>query len=373
MVSRHAPRPLVARPAPGALGLLPLLFGVALLTLAPAVPAQSVRVTVVPVVTVGGVGAAAGFEFEGSLEPQQQSVIAAQVPGVLRQLAVKAGDRVKAGQLLARIDERELTAGLAAGDAGVAQAQAALALARQNAQRTRELRAQGFVSAAALDTAQAQLNAAEAALAAAQAGRQQAAVARGFTTITAPFDGVVRATHAEAGELATPGRPLLTLYAPGRLRASVMLPLSRAEAARAAREVQVLLPDGRVLAPQRRTELPGADATSQTVEWRLDLAATADPLLPGLPVRVRFAGAPSAPGAAPSQLTVPAAAVLRRGELTAVYAAADGRFVLKAVRTGTPAGGQVPVLAGLKAGELVAADAVKAGLAGAVPAPAAAN
>jgi hypothetical protein len=183
----------------------------------------------------------------------------------------------------------------------------------------------------------------------------------------------VRATHAEAGELAVPGRPLLTLYAPGRLRASVMLPLSRAEAARSAREVQVLLPDGRALVPLRRTELPGADATSQTVEWRLDLAATADPLLPGLPVRVRFAGAPAAPGAAPAPLTVPAAAVLRRGELTAVYAAAEGRFVLKAVRTGTPVGGQVPVLAGLKAGERVAADAVKAGLAGAVPAPAAAN
>ena len=346
--------------------------GLAVLMLAamPQPGAAQARAVPVPVVAVGGAGAAAGFEFEGTLEPQQQSVIAAQVSGVLRQLAVKAGDRVKAGQLLARIDERELAAGLAAGDAGVAQAQAALAQARQNAQRTRELRAQGFVSAAALDTAQAQLDAAEAALAAAQAGRQQAAVARGFTSITAPFDGVVRATHAEAGELAAPGRPLLTLYAPQRLRASVMLPLSRAEAARAAREVQVLLPDGRALVPQRRTELPAADATSQTVEWRLDLAATADALPPGLPVRVRFAGAPAA---APAPLSVPAAAVLRRGELTAVYAAAEGRFVLKAVRTGAPVAGQVPVLAGLKAGERVAADAVKAGLAGAVPAPAAAN
>lgn len=320
----------------------------------------------VPLLTVGGAASAAGFEFEGTLEPQQQSVLAAQVPGTLRQLAVKAGDRVKAGQLLARIDERELAAGLAAGDAGVAQAQAALAQARQAAQRTRELRSQGFVSAAALDTAQAQLDAAEAALAAAQAGRQQAALARGHTRVTAPFDGIVRATHAEAGELATPGKPLLTVYAPGRLRARVMLPLSRADAARAAREVQVLLPDGRVLATQRRTELPGADATSQTVEWRLDLAA-AEGLMPGQPVRVRFAGALAA-AAAPAPLSLPAAAVLRRGELTAVYAAADGRFVLKAVRTGTPVGGQVPVLAGLKAGERVAADAVRAGLAHAVPA-----
>jgi RND family efflux transporter MFP subunit len=326
----------------------------------------------VPTLTVGSGAAAAGFEFEGTLEPQQQSVLAAQVPGVLRLLAVKAGDRVKAGQLLARIDERELAAGVAAGDAGVAQAQATLAQARQNAQRTRELRAQGFVAAAALDTVQAQLDAAEAAVAAAQAGRQQAALARGHSSITAPFDGIVRATHAEAGELAAPGKPLLTLYAPGRLRASVMLPLSRAADARGAREVQVLLADGRVLVPQRRTELPGADAMSQTVEWRLDLAppaataTVAEALMPGQPVRVRFVGAAAA--ASGAQLSIPAAALLRRGELTAVYAVAEGRFVLKAVRTGAQVAGQVPVLAGLKAGERIAADAVKAGLAGARPA-----
>jgi RND family efflux transporter MFP subunit len=369
MVSATSLRTTPFRPLLAAAAALLLVGGPALALAQPAA-----KPLPVPTVGVGAAASAAGFEFEGTLEPQQQSVIAAQVPGTLRQLAVKAGDRVKAGQLLARIDERELAAGLAAGEAGVAQTQAALVQARQNAQRQRELRAQGFVSAAALDTAQAQLDAAQAALAAALAGRQQAAVARGFTAITAPFDGVVRATHAEAGELAVPGKPLLTLYAPGRLRASVMLPLSRAEAARAAREVQVLLSDGRALAAARRVELPGADATSQTVEWRLDIApgSPADTLLPGQPVRVRFAGVPatSAASAAPAPLSVPAAAVLRRGELTAVYAAAEGRFVLKAVRTGTPLGGQVPVLAGLKAGERVAADAVKAGLAGAVPAAA---
>jgi hypothetical protein len=62
------------------------------------------------------------------------------------------------------------------------------------------------------------------------------------------------------------------------------------------------------------------------------------------------------------------AAVLQRGELTAVYAAQGGHFVLKAVRLGVPQGSSVPVLAGLKAGEHIAADPVRAGLSGAVPA-----
>ncbi|MDO8420257.1 MAG: efflux RND transporter periplasmic adaptor subunit, partial [Rubrivivax sp.] len=150
-------------------------------------------------------------------------------------------------------------------------------------------------------------------------------------------------------------------------------PASRSAAARAATAVQVQLPggaDGRWATPAARTELPGTDPVSQTIEWRLDLtAADSSGLQPGQNVRVRFTGAPVAAGAAtPSRLTVPAAAVLRRGELTAVYAVQDNGFVLKAVRLGAAQAAGVEVLAGLKPGERIALDPVRAGLAGAAPA-----
>lgn len=334
----------------------------ALLVAAPAAPS-------VATVQVGASAVASSFEIEGTLQAQQQVTVSAQAAGRVLSLAVKAGDRVKAGQVLARIDDRELQAGVAGGDAGVAQAQAALQQAEQNAKRTGELRAQGFVSGAAVDSVTAQMKAAQAALQQAQAGRSQASLARGFATVTAPFDGVVLATQVEAGELALPGRPLLTVYAPGRLRAVVQLPASRSAAARAATQVEVTLPGGQRVTPLQRTELPGTDAVSQTNEWRLDLPAAAagsDVARPGQPVQVRFAG--GVPVAAPAGLSIPLAAVLRRGELTAVYAAQSDRFVLKAVRLGAPQGDTVPVLAGLKAGERIAADPVRAGLAGAVPA-----
>ena len=93
-------------------------------------------------------------------------------------------------------------------------------------------------------------------------------------------------------------------------------------------------------------------------------------------MRVIFSGQTGArPGqpAAAAPLVLPQAAVLRRGELTAVYTvdpASPQRFVLRAVRTGSDRGtAGVEVLAGLKAGERYALDAVRAGLAGAVPAP----
>ena len=352
MVSRHTLIPLAA------------------LALALSAPLVWANPPAVPTIVVGGGSATSSLAIEGTLQALQQSTVASQVGGNVLQLAVKAGDRVKAGALLARIDERELQAGLAGGDASVAQAAAALAQAQQNTTRTRDLRTQGFVSQASLDVAETQLQAAQAALRQAQAGRSQAALARSFAAVTAPFDAVVLATHVETGDLAAPGRPLVTLYAPGKLRAVVQMPLSRSALARASTAVEIVLPGGSRVAPISRTELPGTDAVSQTVEWRLNLPAEASAsLAPGQPVQVHFSGAASpAANAANARLVVPAAAVLRRGELTAVYAEQDKHFVLKAVRLGARQGDTLEVLAGVKAGERIAADALRAGLAGAVPA-----
>lgn len=343
----------------------PTLRTLALTALATLAGHALAQPTPVPTLVVGGAVVGNAFELDGALQALQQSTVAAQVAGNVMALAVKAGDRVRAGQLIARIDERDVQAAFARADAGVAQAEAELRNARVNAERTRDLRTQGFVSQAALDTADTQLKAAQAGMRQAEAGRAQAALARGFANATAPFEAVVLATHVEPGDLAALGRALATVYVPGRLRAVAQLPASRSALARAATKVEVQLPDGRWIEPSRRTELPGADAVSQTVEWRFDLPAVAGlPLVPGAAVRVRFTGAPAA-AAGGQRLAVPSAAVLRRGELTAVYAAQGTGWLLKPVRLGAAQGDQVEVLAGLKAGERIALDPVRAGLLGA--------
>ena len=319
--------------------------------------------------------------LDGVLQPMKQATLAAQVGGNVLVLAVKPGDMVRAGQLVARVDGREAQAQLQSGQAGVSQAEALLRNARLQAERNQTLLRQGFLSQAAVDQSDTQLKAAQAGLQQAQASRQQAALASGFTAITAPFDGVVLATHVEAGDLASAGRAIATLYAPGAMRAVVQVPASLADSARQAAAVSVLLPDGRRITPASRQLLPMADAVSQTVEWRLALppADAGARSMPGQAVQVQWQAAPAAaqsgasgsspapPAGAP---VLPMAAVLQRGELTAVYVASQQRFVLRAVRTGAlRSGGGIEVLAGLKPGERVAADAVAAGLAGATPAP----
>lgn len=335
-------------------------------------PAPATAGPQVPVIVVGAQAVAGSAEFDGSLQAVRQSVLSAQASGRIATLSVKAGDRVKAGQVLAVIDDRATQAGVAQAQAGVAQAQASLANAKAAYERTRELRTQGFIAQAALDSALAQFRAAEAGAAAARAGQTQASVAQGFTRLTAPWDGWVLATHAEAGALAMPGAPILTVYAPQPIRAVVHVPASLQPLALAAQKIEVQLPGtDRWVVPAAKTTVPAADPVSQTVEWRLNLSdADGADQVPGRQVKVRFTG--SAAQAVPQRLVVPATALLRRGELTGVYVVtAKGEsghgFALRAVRTGATQGDGVEVLAGLKAGNQVALDPVRAGLSGAQP------
>ncbi len=311
-----------------------------------------------------------GFEMDGVIQPVKQSTISAQAAGRIVTLAVKAGDKVRVGQVLATIDDREAQTGVQRSQAQVAQAQAELRNAQANFDRTRDLQTKGFVSSAALDNADSQLKGAQAGRDQAGAGARQSALAQGFTRVVAPYDGWVLQTQAEAGDLAVPGKPLLTLYAPLPIRAVVQVPVSRSALARTAGAVEILIQNAgaatQSVRPVSSSSVPNADPVSQTIEWRFELPAeAAKSLLPGQQVKVRFAGQQA------NRMVVPAAALLRRGELTAVYVVAGKGFSLRAVRLGAEhdAAG-VEVLAGLTAGDRVALDPVQAGLAGAQPAAA---
>lgn len=323
--------------------------------------APSVSVVAAQVRAVGQ-----GFELDGVVQPVKQSTVAAQTQGRVARLWVQAGDAVKAGQVVATVDDRESQAGLDRTQAGIQQAEAHLRNTEAQWKRTRDLKAQGFVAQAALDGAEAAYSAAQAAAREARAAHAQSTLTQAHTRITAPYAGFVLATHAESGDLATPGKPLLTLYAPAPLRVVVHVPASRSAVATQAQQITIYGPGGNPVHPSTTTRVPAADPVSQTVEWRLDLPATSTGWVPGQQVKVRWQSGTE------QRLVVPSNALLRRGELTAVYVSLEGaqgsRFTLRAIRTGTDHGAAgVEVLAGLQAGEWVALDPVRAGLAQARP------
>lgn len=294
---------------------------------------------------------------EGVIEAERQSVLAAQVAGRVVVLSVKAGDAVTAGAPLVQIDARAAVQAEQASQSQVREAKANLANAKARFERSRELFAQKFVSQAALDQAQADYLAAEAQTAAALANAGQSATSRSFTTIVAPYDGLVASTDAEVGDMATIGKPLVTIFDPRALRVSATVPQAVLAKADLAAPIRIDVPASkREVVATKVTVVPVADTRTHTTRVRLDLPPSPS-LLPG-----QFARALLVTGRARA-LTVPASAILRRSEVTAVYVLdANGQAQLRQVRVGETADGQVEVLAGLRAGERVALDPVRAGV-----------
>jgi RND family efflux transporter MFP subunit len=302
------------------------------------------------------------YSAEAVIEAVRQSTVAAQIAGRIVDIRFDVGDYVKKGEVIVRIDERAATQAVAASEAQVREAEAAARNARLNYERSRQLFAQKFISQAALDKAEADYKQAQARLAAVLAGAGAAATERSFATIVAPYSGVVSARHVELGEMAVPGKPLMTGFDPASLRAVANVPQSQVPAIQASGRARVEIPSlGRWIEARAITVVPAADPRTHTTRVRLDLPEDLRGVYPGVFARAHFTVGRA------ERLLVPREAVFRRSELTAVYVLDDKGYPrLRQVRLGT-AGDEraVEVLAGLRPGERVALEPVKAGMAGA--------
>ncbi len=286
-----------------------------------------------------------GFPVEASVEAVHQATVAAQIAGRVIEVRVDAGQRVKQGELLMRLDARE-----AAGSD--ASARASLEQARVAYERTKNLHAQKFVSQAALDQAAAAWQAAQGAAASSGAGLSHG-------NVTAPIAGLVAQRHVELGEMAAPGKPLATVFDPKGMRVIASLPQYKLAELRKAGRARVEFPEtGKWVDALRVEILPTVDARSRTATARLYLPDDIEGVVPGTYARAHFTVGKA------QKLTLPPAAVLRRGEVTAVYVLDDkGGARLRQVRLGEAvAGGELEVLAGITPGERVSLTPVKTGI-----------
>ena len=336
------------------------------------VTAASAQAVGLPVVSVEYREVAHTYTAEGLVEATRQSTVSAQIGGRVKEVNFDVGDKVNQGQVILRIDEREAAQAQAESSAQVMQAQANVQNARATYERSKQLFGQKFISQAALDKAQVDYKVALAQAAASEAGAGQASIARGYTAVIAPFSGVVSARLVEVGEMVMPGKPLMTGFDPSGLRVVVSVPQDKVGDISAKSQAMVevahqgtLASDGATLVSSNRwikassiQVQPVADARTHSTQVRVYLPANEKGLYPGMYVRVHFVVGKN------TRLVIPASAILHRSEVVAVYVVNDqGEMRLRQIRIGdTNENGLVEVLSGLKDGEKVASDPIKAGM-----------
>lgn len=304
---------------------------------------------------------AASSAFDGAVEAVRQTVIAAQVSGAVVQLDAKVGDRIKTGQVLLRIDARTADQTATASQAQVQAARASLDVASKELARQQQLFQSNFISQAALDRAESEFKATQAQVNAqvAQAGAAQTLT--GLHVVRAPYDGVIAEVPVALGDMALPGRPLLTVYDPSALRITAAVPQTVATQIVSGQVLRAELP-GLPTArqwptPARVQVLPTVDASTHTVQVRADLPSGLEGVAPGMFARLWLplpatAGSPAAAG-----LSIPRQAIVRRAEMIGLYVLdPNGRPVLRQVRVGRSDGNRVEILSGLMPGERVVTD-----------------
>jgi len=272
-------------------------------------------------------------EVVGTVRAKLRSVIEAKVSGRIEQLLVAPGQQVKAGEQLVVIDAREV-------QARFDQAAALRQQAEADLKRLSSLYAQKIVSQAEFDNAQARARVAV-------AGVAEAETMLGYTKVIAPFAGVITRKHADVGDLATPGKPLLELEDSTALRLEADVPEAVVGKLNLGDNLPVRISAlEQELAGKVSEIAPAADPSSRTFLVKLDLPGNHN-------LRAGQFGRVAMPIGETTTLRVPTSAVVQRGQMEIVFVVSDGKALLRLVKTGKRIGSEVELVSGIDAGEKV--------------------
>jgi RND family efflux transporter MFP subunit len=286
----------------------------------------------------------ATFEASGVAEPMQRAALATKLMSRVTSVTVQEGDRVTAGQVLVQLDARELEARGERVAAGLASALASWRDAQQHAVRMRALFADSAAPKAQLDQAEAALARAEAGVREARAAGAELEAIGDYATLRAPFAGVVTQRLIEPGALASPGQPLLVVEEQSRLRIAATAAPDAVRGIRPGQQLRATL-SGRLVPAVVEGLVPAPGGHLVTVNAivpnRDGLVFSGSAATLSLPMGVR------------TGRLVPAAALVREGDLTGIRVRRSGGWELRWVRLGTADTAWVEVLTGVGAGDTV--------------------
>ncbi len=296
-------------------------------------PSESLPPVAVRTVAVENRARPSSEEVVGTVRAKLRAAIEPKVSARIETLLVAPGQMVKAGDLIAQLDAREIQAKLD-------QALALREQATRDLARSRELLDKKITTQADFDAVQARARVAEGAA-------REMETMLGYTKVVAPFNGIVTRKLADVGDLATPGKPIIDMEDPRALRFEADVPEALIGHIEIGAKLLVQVAEGAPPIEGTVAEVaPVADAASRTFLVKLDL-----PLAKGL--RSGQFGRVIVTTGERNAVWVPASAVVTRGQMEIVFVAANGTAQLRLVRTGKRNANDIQLLAGVTAGENV--------------------
>lgn len=300
------------------------------------------------VLTVGAASREVVTEMIGEVRPEFEVALAGKITAHIARLDVRAGQRVRKGQVLAVFDDRDLQARVSQARQALLHAQATLDYAQRDWERNRDLVRGGAVSKDQFDAADSRLKESRAEVDRLQKALDEAKVNLSYTQIESPIDGVVIDRRANVGDLAMPDKTLLVLFDPKHLWFQASVSEQYASLLTLGQDYRVQIDALKQEFSIPLTEIvPAADPGGRTVLARFRLPAD-DRLYSGLFGRMRLAVGKT------EDILVPRRALRRTGQLEMVAVEAPWGLEQRVVVPGLePASGQVQILSGLKAGERI--------------------
>lgn len=277
-------------------------------------------------------------EVTGQVTPIFQATLSSRIQGTIDKLLVREGTKVSKGQLLIQLDSRDLQADLARAHAEVENAKAHL-------DRMNQLYATDAVSKQEMENAIRGYRVAE-------ANRKAVEAQLSYTAVRAPFDGVITEKKVEAGELASPGQPLLKMEDPQRLRLEATVAEGDLRSVSRGDKISVVIDalGGQALVGAVSQILPAGDPHTHTFTVKVDLPKTAG-------LKTGMFGRFQLDKGATQAILVPSTAVVERGELSSLYVVgADQIARLRWVKLGRRFDKHVEILSGINEGERVLTD-----------------
>jgi RND family efflux transporter MFP subunit len=284
----------------------------------------------------------------GTVVSRDTANVASRIVGNVVELNVDAGDHVKKDQILLRLETKELDEKEAQALAALESAKADLVKATQDYDRYKGLVESGSVAQKDFDDVKARYEVAQAAEQRAEAALNEAKTQLSYSSVTAPFDGVVGSREVNQGDLVTPGKTLFTVYKPGTLELSAAVGEQYGSYLKQGTPVTVAVESLNLKqASSIREVVPQRDVKTRTITVKAPLTEHSG-LVPGLYGSLTFHTRAS------ETITIPADAVRTVGQLESVQVLEGDAIKNRHVKTGRKFDdGKVEILSGLEAGENV--------------------